>query len=108
MPDPTPAEILALPLPENDSGADIVRDHRVALVEVLWRDDVSGKRPFGNSGWRGDFDAAFIRAGWVDGKLDPDEEGWVNEVDRAAVDRLVRSAIVELGRGTAAPREEAP
>lgn len=99
MSDPTPAEILALPLGENDSGATTVRGYLVALIEALWNDDVSGKAPFGSSGWRGDFDRAFIDAGWVRGTVDGN--GTVVEVNAAAVDRLVRSAIRGLADGVA-------
>lgn len=101
MTDPTPAEILALPLGPNDSGKDTVRGYLVALVAEVWREEqcFSGKRPFGNSGWKGDFDKAFITAGWVTGNLD--EDGWVEIADDDAVDRLVRSAIQGLADGAA-------
>ncbi|GAA2346775.1 hypothetical protein [Dactylosporangium salmoneum] len=97
MSDPTPQQILNLRLdPDNDSGADTVRGYLVALLAAIWHDGegFSGKRPFGNSGWQGDFDKAFIEAGWVAGQLD--EDGYVDEVDGEAVDRLVRQAIKAL------------
>lgn len=78
--DPTPRQVLDLPLPDNDSGADTVRGYLVALLAAVWDEGegFSGKRPFGNSGWHGDFDQAFIKAGLVPGQLD--EDGWVDEV----------------------------
>lgn len=94
---PTGQQVLDLALGENDSGARTVRGYLVALVERVWTDGecFGGKRPFGNSGWQGDFDKAFIEAGWVNGRLD--EDGWVEEVDNAGTDALVRSAIASLG-----------
>lgn len=100
MTDPTPQQILDLPLEPNDSGANTVRGYLVALLAAIWneKEGFSGKRPFGNSGWDCDFNQAFIKAGWVTGKLD--EEGWVDEVDSDAVDRLVTSAIKALGEAS--------
>jgi hypothetical protein len=45
---------LDLKLPENDAGADTVRDYLKALLLKLWEEEegFSGKRPFGNSGWK--------------------------------------------------------
>jgi hypothetical protein len=96
-PDPTPAEILALPLDENDSGKGTVRGYLVALIEAMWSDDISGKDPFGNSGWRGDFGRAFFEVGWVQGTVEAN--GYVSSVDEEAIDRLVRSAIQGLADG---------
>jgi len=99
MPDtmPTPQEVLALPLEENDSGETTVHGYLIKLLTMVWEDGegFSGKRPFGNSGWQGDFDKAFIEAGWVTGRLD--EDGWVDDVDDEAVNGLIRSAIKALG-----------
>jgi len=96
METPTPQQVLDLALPDNDANAATVRDYLVALTREVWSDGegFSGKRPFGNSGWQGDFDKTFIEAGWVEGRLDAD--GWVEDVDSAQVDTLVRSAIDAL------------
>jgi hypothetical protein len=75
-----------------------VRGYLVALIEAMWNDDISGKDPFGNSGWRGDFDHAFFNAGWVRGMVSIG--GHVSNVDEDGVDRLVRSAIQGLADGT--------
>ena len=93
MIDPTPAEILALPIGPPGRWRSTVRDYLIKF-DVLLRNSAPGSRPFGNSGWRGDIDKAFIEAGWVNGKLsDWDGVPSVDEVDAEAVDRLVRSAI---------------
>lgn len=55
-------QLLATPLPENDSGADTVGGYLGALLERLLDDGeaFSGKRPFGNSGWEWDLAAPFL------------------------------------------------
>jgi hypothetical protein len=53
----------------------------------------SGKRPFGNSGWKFDVYAALIEAKIVPGKLD--EYGHVEECDIQEIDRLITELIVE-------------
>lgn len=90
---PTGREVLDLALPDNDSGEATVRGYLIKLLTMVWDDGegFNGKRPFGNSGWQGDFDKAFIEAGWVTGKLD--EDGWVDDVDDQAVNALIHSAI---------------
>lgn len=94
----TPAELLDLPLPENDSGADTVRGYLTALLTALWREeaDFSGKRPFGNSSWQYDLYAPMIAAGLVPGELD--EDGAVEVFDYAGeADEMILAAIAALG-----------
>jgi hypothetical protein len=95
----TPQELLALPLPENDSGADTVRGYLVALLDTLWREDegFSGKRPFGNSGWQGDLYGPMVKAGVVPGTVD--EDGYLDEFDTLAkkkADEMILAAIAAL------------
>lgn len=93
----TPQELLDLPLPDNDSGADTVRGYLVALLTELWReeDGFSGKRPFGNSGWPYDLYAPMVKAGFVNGQFDADDE--LIRTDTAEADDLVLAAIALLG-----------
>lgn len=72
----TPAELLDLELPENDSGEGTVGGYLLALLTELWREEegFSGKRPFGNSGWQYDLYIPMIRAGAIDG-ISLDEDG---------------------------------
>lgn len=104
MTDPTLARrVLDLPMPDgNDADAATVRDYLIKLLALVWTDTecFDGKRPFGNSGWDGDFDLALIKAGMVEGAID--EDGYVEEVDSEAVNRMVLAAITELGRTEAA------
>lgn len=92
----TAREVLDCPMGENDADAETIGEYLVKLLETLWDEDegFSGKRPFGNSGWQGDFDKTLIQAGFVAGSLD--EYGSVGEVDGAAVDDLIRAAIAAL------------
>ena len=71
MADMTPEEILALPMQENDAGVGTVKEYLVALLANLWYEEegFSGKRPFGNSGWKHDiFETlaanGLIKANW--------------------------------------------
>lgn len=101
MSETTPQQLLDLPLPENDSGASTVRGYLAALLAELWReeDGFSGKRPFGNSSWQYEIYAPMVKAGIVDGRLD--EDGYVEDVDVPAADKLILAAIQSLD-GTAA------
>lgn len=92
---------IALDLPlrdDNDAGAKTVRDYFVALLRELWESEegFSGKRPFGNSGWKHDVEHAFLKAGLVDGMLD--EDGYIAKMDRKAADKLALACIERLGR----------
>jgi hypothetical protein len=93
----TSADILRLPMGENDSGADTVRGYLVALLAQLWLhgDNFSGKRPFGSGGWEADLYKPLVVAGLIDGELDPDY-GYVDEVDADAADVLILAAIEHL------------
>jgi len=94
---PTPQQVLDLELPDNDSGASTVRGYLVALLALLWehQEGFGGKRPFGNSGWQYDLYVPLMKAGFITGKLD--EDGYAEEMDNAAGDRLIMAAIQHLG-----------
>lgn len=74
--------LLALPLPENDSGASTVRGYLVALLAELWRDPerFSGK----NAVY-----AAMARDGF---------DGSLESVDDEAADSLILAAIERMGQ----------
>lgn len=103
MPDTTrmtPQQLLGLPLPENDSGADTVRGYLIALLTQVWQEGegFSGKRPFGNSSWEYDLYDAMARAGIVEADP-PDSEGYVSirYEAKANADELILAAIKALG-----------
>lgn len=55
---------LCLALPKNDAGAETVRGYLYALLEAVWEEEegFSGKRPFGNSGWKRDVIGPLVKA----------------------------------------------
>lgn len=96
MTTPTPAQVLALELGDNPSGAPTIRGYLVALAEAAWTrgEDFSGKRPFGYSSWHYDLYKALGKAGWIRCTLD--EDGYVEDCDTAAGDELIRAALRHL------------
>lgn len=92
----TPQEILALPMPENDGNASTIGEYFVSLLHTLWieKEGFSGKRPFGNSGWEGDIETALINADAIWGQID--EDGYIEDVDSEAADRIIFSTINNL------------
>lgn len=97
---PSPDEVLAVPLGnETDSGATDIRGYLKALLATLYRDgeDFSGKRPFGNSGWRYDLYIALGLAGMIDVTFD--EDGYIDTLEREEQDygdELIYAAIEAL------------
>jgi hypothetical protein len=91
--------LLALPLPENDSGASTVRGYLVALLRVAWEAGDSS-RPWGNSGWQHDLYHAMTDAGLA--RIGYDEDGYATEPDTAPsyaeANALIAAAIGRLGQ----------
>lgn len=70
-----PKIALSLPMPDgNDAGAHNVREYLVSLVDAVWDEEegFSGKRPFGNSGWKHEVYQVLIDAGVADDNEDAD------------------------------------
>lgn len=88
--------ILKVPMLENDGEADTIHDYLKKLLTQLWADgeSFSGKRPFGNSGWEYELYKALVMVGAVKGKLDGD--GYIEDVDTTAANKLIFSAIKAL------------
>lgn len=55
---------LSLALPKNDAGAETVRGYLYALLATAWDEEegFSGKRPFGNSGWKREIVGPLVKA----------------------------------------------
>lgn len=93
-------KLLDMPLNEratdDSGGAKTLREYLVALLLTLWdeEDGFSGKRPFGNSGWKYPIYETMIEECVVAGTLD--EYGDVVEIDSDAADELIMKAIKEL------------
>jgi hypothetical protein len=88
-----PLDVLDVELAHNDAGVQTVRDYLRALLLTLWREEegFSGKRPFGNSGWKYELYKPLIEDGFVEGKLD--DCGCVEEVNEREADALIEGAI---------------
>ena len=89
-------DILNIKLGDNDAGAETVKGYLKALLTELWEKEegFSGKRPFGNSGWKHHVELALINAGMVSGTID--SEGFINECDCDKSDELILAAIAAL------------
>ncbi len=92
----TGAQVLEIPMGENDAEASTIKEYLIALLDKLWAEEegFSGKRPFGNSGWSYDLYKPLVTVGAVAGKLDSD--GDIEEVDRDAANGLIFAAIAAL------------
>lgn len=80
-----------------DIGDDItIRDYLRTLLMTLWEEGegFSGKRPFGNSGWKYDLYAPLIKGGFVAGELD--EDGCIQELDDMIAHAYVRNLILSV------------
>lgn len=97
----TPERVLALEIEDQDSGAKTVRDFLKALLGELWfkEEGFSGKRPFGNSGWKRNVEVALVKAGAVKGAIFTYEEDGsieLESIDHKAADALILKAIAAL------------
>jgi hypothetical protein len=99
---PTPEAVLALPMDDNDSGADTVRGYLIALAAGVWDEGegFSGKRPFGNSGWHYDLYKVLGVKGWI--RCTVDSDGYVEDIDEAAGNELIAAALRHLAAAPAA------
>lgn len=88
--------VLDVPMNDDDSGAATIREYLVALARVMWEhgEGVSGKRPFGNSGWDWDVYTALTKAGLITGQLD--EYGNVVDANTEKGDELIAAALKAL------------
>lgn len=86
-------DYINIPMPKNDAGAKNVGEYLSKLLLTLWdeEDCFSGKRPFGNSGWKYEIYTALVSAGVVSGELD--EDGYLKEFDKTEADGIVREII---------------
>jgi hypothetical protein len=93
---PTPAQILATPMGENDADATTIREYLVALARGAWTEGegFSGKRPFGSSSWRYEVYAALGDAGYI--RYVRDEDGYCEDCDEGLGNELVAAALNAL------------
>jgi hypothetical protein len=91
-----PREILDLPLPPNDAGAETIREYLQVLLSTLWVEEAqfNPSRPFGNSGWQYDIYVPLVGAGLCHGAIDADGE--LNDFSPSEADKLIVLAIESL------------
>ena len=73
-----------------------IREFLEQLLTTVWIEEegFSGKRPFGNSGWKQDVAVALIKAKVIDGELD--EDGYIEDYDRQEFETLMRDLIKHI------------
>ena len=84
----------ALDIPfESDIGWGTVRSYLKTLLTRLWEEEelFSGKRPFGNSGWKYDLIDPLSHVGVI--KATFDRDGYVEECDDKELDKVVLKLI---------------
>lgn len=79
-----------------DLGEVTIREYLVELSRQVWIHDegFSGKRPFGNSEWKGDVYTALAIGGFIDGEQD--EDGYWFDTDDAEGDRIIEACFNRL------------
>jgi hypothetical protein len=89
-------KILDLPLTHTDLGDVTLGAYLGTLLVTLWEKEegFSGKRPFGNSGWKHDVYRGLVQAGFITGTID--EDGCLDMCDERAGDALILQAINSL------------
>lgn len=79
---------------DSDAGNNLtIKGYLKELLSTIWAEgeSFSGKRPFGNSGWKYDLYAPLVKSGLVKGELD--EDGYVQEIDTDAAYDMVNEII---------------
>jgi hypothetical protein len=85
-----PNNILALPMPSyNDAEAKTIGEYLKKLLAEVWEREecFSGKRPFGNSGWKYEVYAALVIGKVVEGNEENTPKNFV-EADKIIADAI--------------------
>lgn len=82
---------------DSDVGRSSFLNYFKTLLRTLWKEEegFSGKRPFGNSGWKFSVYKGLIEHNLIPGEID--EDGFVAQVDEEAADKLICELIDKLG-----------
>ena len=91
--------ILDFKMEENDAEATTIREYLKELLLMVWEQDesFSGKRPFGNSGWKYDIYRTLATHKLIEAEID--EDGDIIEIKRSEytkADKLISEAIASL------------
>ena len=94
-------DILDVTFDSGDLGKTVtVKEFLKELLITLWREDegFSGKRPFGNSGWKYDMYHELIKRGIGKGTVEIDKDGDVvqSDIDEIETDKLIYQAIEKI------------
>lgn len=94
----TTSATLKLPMAANDAGAATVGDYLKALLRRLWieEESFSGKRPFGNSGWKHELYEPLAKAGRVDAEMDEDGDVCLTREGKQQANKIIHDAIDSL------------
>lgn len=90
-------DIARLTFFSGDLGKEMtIKEFLKKLLLTLWEEgeNFSGKRPFGNSGWKYDIYKCLIKNNVVNGKLDEDD--YVDECDSDNADEIIKQIIQNL------------
>lgn len=91
---------------DSDAGDNgTIRQYLYALLSTLWEEEegFSGKRPFGNSGWKYDLYGPLIKAGILKGELDGD--GFIQSCDNKKGKEIVHDLIHFVFHETPRPQK---
>lgn len=91
--------ILDLEMVENDIESKTIREYLKTLLITVWEkeESFSGKRPFGNSGWKYDIYRTLATHKLIE--ADIDEDGDIVDIQRSEyskADQLISEAIAAL------------
>lgn len=66
-----------------------ISEYLKTLLKTLWEEEegFSGKRPFGNSGWKSDIFECLVKNSVIDGRLD--SEGYIDRIDYDTGDKII-------------------
>jgi len=89
-------EILNIKVIDGDGSQTTIKEFLFLLMSTLWRKEegFSGKRPFGNSGWKHAIYEALVRENVIDGVID--EDGYVESIDQILADCKVQKLIEHI------------
>lgn len=89
-------KVLAVELFGTDIGDVTVRQYLKCLLKELWSEEesFSGKRPFGNSGWKFEVYLGLVREGIIKGEID--EDGYLVDCNNRAGDKIIVQCIDSL------------
>jgi len=92
----TGEDVLKIPMGENDAEADTIGKYLLNLLNEVWveGEGFSGKRPFGNSGWKYELYYALAEAKAIPATFY--EYGEVDTFDKDAAIALINSAVQAL------------